>query len=203
MLSLPLAVACGFALAATPVLAREWNIDGRFINPSRLIDQAQLKGTITTEQADQLRSEERRLADPVVSVGRTAASANAARLAQQANNREVLNFVRRIEGFQSAQAAKSTFSGAPENEYSNSPARSAVTQEKRDDVLITQNIRSRLSGNAALSSRAQNVELSVENRNLTVRGSVASSAERDAVLAIARQYIGREHVFDQLVVDGR
>lgn len=65
-------------------------VDGRTVNPAKVIDQAQFNGTITTEQAEQLRSEELRLAD---------ADKNPA---QHANTRRsVLALVRKVEEMQS------------------------------------------------------------------------------------------------------
>lgn len=181
------------ALATAVCLApgafcREWSIDGRTVNPSKVIDQAQSKGTISIEQAEQLRSEEQKLAD---------ADKNPTQ--QASTRRSVLALVRRVEDIESQRAASASFSGAEQA----SPPGANVSQEKRDDVLILQNIRSRIKGNPSLSSRAQNLELSVDNRMLTLRGAVTSVTERDAVLAIARQYVGKDHVFDQLLVEGK
>jgi len=177
------------ALCLAPdAYCREWNIDGRTVNPSQAIDQARSKGTISVEQAEQLRNEEQKLAD---------ADKNPAQ--QASTRRSVLALVRKIDDMQSQRAASASFSGADQA----NPAVANVSQEKRDDVLILQNVRSRLTGNPSLSSRAQNVELSVDNRMLTLRGAVTSVTERDAVLAIARQYVGKDHVFDQLLVEGK
>ncbi len=182
---LGLVIAISLAPAAS---CREWSIDGRTVNPSKVIDQAQSKGTISVAQAEQLRNEELKLAD---------ADKNPAQ--QASTRRSVLALVRKVEDMQSQRAASASFSGA---EQAN-PALANVSQEKRDDVLILQNVRTRLTGDPSLSSRAQNVELSVDNRMLTLRGAVTSVIERDAVLAIARQYVGKDHVFDQLVVEGK
>jgi len=164
---------------------REWNIDGRTVNLARVIDQARSKGTITPEQAEQLRTEAQRI------------DAQNPNLAQQATSKSsVLAFVRKVEQLQSTQAASTSFGGSES-------AAVNVSQEKRDDLLILQNIRSQLAASPTLSSVAKNIELTVDNRMLTVRGAVTSAAERDVVLAIARQYIGKDHVFDQLLVESK
>lgn len=167
--------------------SREWNIDGRTVNLLRVVDQARSTGTITPAQAEQLRSEAQKI------------DAQNPNFTQQATAKNsVLAFVRKVEQLQSTQAASTSFGGSDGPD-----AGVNVSQEKRDDLLILQNIRSQLAASPALSSVAKNIELSVDNRMLTVRGAVNSTAERDVVLAIARQYIGKDHVFDQLLVESK
>ncbi len=70
----------------------------------------------------------------------------------------------------------------------------------RPDQEIVQRIRKSLILDQNLSMEAKTVQVIVRDGFVTLRGSVQTQVERDAVAAKARKAAGMDHVDDRLVV---
>jgi osmotically-inducible protein OsmY len=68
------------------------------------------------------------------------------------------------------------------------------------DLKITQEIRRALTDSDQLSTNAKNVKIVTLDRVVTLRGPVGSSAERDAVVKVAKSTAGVQRVDNQLEV---
>ena len=68
------------------------------------------------------------------------------------------------------------------------------------DLKITQQIRRALTDSDRLSTDAKNVKIVTLDRVVTLRGPVASAAERDAVVKVAKSTAGVQRVDNQLEV---
>ncbi len=81
------------------------------------------------------------------------------------------------------------------------PALTPIDQnENQTDVNITADIRKQIVATDNLSVNAQNVKVITQDRKVTLRGPVASVAERDAIDAIAKRVAGAENVVNQLEI---
>jgi osmotically-inducible protein OsmY len=68
-----------------------------------------------------------------------------------------------------------------------------------EDVRVTAQIRSALSGDKSLSALARSVNITTNQQAVVLRGQVKSD-EKDRVEAVASQYAGTRQVVDQLLV---
>ncbi len=68
------------------------------------------------------------------------------------------------------------------------------------DIKITADIRSALVGDKSMSTDAKNCKVITEQGVVTLRGVVASQAEKDAIEAIARKVVAVLRVDNQLEV---
>jgi len=71
-----------------------------------------------------------------------------------------------------------------------------------DAIRVTADIRRAVVSDKSLSTSAHNVKIVTSGNTVTLRGPVASAAEKDRVAALARQYAGGKDVLDQLTVNG-
>lgn len=69
------------------------------------------------------------------------------------------------------------------------------------DVEVTRTIRESLSNSSALSTSAKNVEVVTLNNVITLRGAVASAAEKREVAKIAQGSAGTRSVNNEITVD--
>jgi hyperosmotically inducible protein len=70
----------------------------------------------------------------------------------------------------------------------------------KDDILLTARIRKALISDKNLSLPARNVKIITQNGMVTLRGTVKSEPEREAVAAKAREIAGEAMVSDALTV---
>jgi BON domain len=68
-----------------------------------------------------------------------------------------------------------------------------------EDVRVTAQIRSALSGDKSLSALARSVNITTNQQAVVLRGQVKPD-EKDRVEAVASQYAGTRQVVDQLLV---
>ena len=71
-----------------------------------------------------------------------------------------------------------------------------------DAIQVTASIRKAVVSDKSLSTSAHNVKIVTSGNTVTLRGPVASTAEKDRVTALARQYAPGKDVLDQLTVSG-
>jgi hyperosmotically inducible protein len=71
-----------------------------------------------------------------------------------------------------------------------------------DAIKVTANIRKAVVGDKTLSTSAHNVKIVTSGNTVTLRGPVATTAEKDRIAALARQYAPGKDVLDQLTVNG-
>lgn len=71
------------------------------------------------------------------------------------------------------------------------------------DVALVGSIRRALTGDDQLSTNARNIKVIVSGRRVTLRGPVASAAERQRVEALVRQAAAGHEVVNQLEVTSR
>lgn len=69
------------------------------------------------------------------------------------------------------------------------------------DVDLAAKIRRAVMDDKSLSVAAHNVEIIVKDGNVTIRGQVPSSDQRDSILEKARGIAGPENVVDAMVVN--
>jgi osmotically-inducible protein OsmY len=72
----------------------------------------------------------------------------------------------------------------------------------REAIQVTANIRKALVGDKTLSTSAHNVKIVTSGNTVTLRGPVVSTAEKERVAALARQYAPGKDILDQLTVNG-
>lgn len=70
----------------------------------------------------------------------------------------------------------------------------------RADVDLAAKIRRVVTRDRNLSLAAHNVDIIVKGGQVTIRGEVRSSAEREAILQIARDLAGPQNVADAIVI---
>ena len=109
-----------------------------------------------------------------------------------------------------AQVASNPVDGPPaaDNTAANAVDRNPETatptdqSNSADAIQVTANIRKAIVGDKTLSTSAHNVKIVTSGNTVTLRGPVASTAEKERVTALARQYAGGKDVLDQLTVNG-
>jgi hyperosmotically inducible periplasmic protein len=85
----------------------------------------------------------------------------------------------------------------------NSQLATPVDQSNSADAIkITANIRKAVVGDKTLSTSAHNVKIITSGNTVTLRGPVVSTAEKERITSLARQYAPGKDVLDQLTVKG-
>lgn len=83
-------------------------------------------------------------------------------------------------------------------------AQSAVTAgeqgNSREDIALTRRIRKDILADKSLSINARNIKVIVRDGKVTLRGPVASEAEKSAIQAIAVRHAATGMVDDQLEI---
>lgn len=72
--------------------------------------------------------------------------------------------------------------------------------ENKNDVLVTQQIRSAIVKDDSLSTNAKNIKIITRQGRVTLRGPVATQAEKENISNKAKQIAGSNHVVNQLEV---
>lgn len=72
----------------------------------------------------------------------------------------------------------------------------------KDALQVTANIRKAVIADRSLSTSAHNVKIVTSGNTVTLRGPVASAAEKDRINSLARQNAPGKDVLDQLTVKG-
>jgi hyperosmotically inducible periplasmic protein len=98
-----------------------------------------------------------------------------------------------------AQAADGTQMG---DRYDPQMATSVDQSNSADAIKVTADIRKAVLGDKTLSTSAHNVKIITTGSTIALRGPVVSTAEKERVVALARQYSSGKDVLDQLTVDG-
>jgi osmotically-inducible protein OsmY len=109
-----------------------------------------------------------------------------------------------------AQVASSPADGPPaaDNTAANAIDRHSETatpldqSNSADAIQVTANIRKAIVGDKTLSTSAHNVKIVTNGNTVTLRGPVASTAEKERITALARQFAPGKDVLDQLTVNG-
>jgi osmotically-inducible protein OsmY len=109
-----------------------------------------------------------------------------------------------------AQVASSPANGPPaaDNTAANAADRHseaatpADQSNSADAIQVTANIRKAIVGDKTLSTSAHNVKIVTNGNTVILRGPVASTAEKERITALARQYASGKDVLDQLTVNG-
>jgi osmotically-inducible protein OsmY len=109
-----------------------------------------------------------------------------------------------------AQVASSPANGPPaaDNTAANATDRHSemptpVDQSNSADAIqVTANIRKAIVGDKTLSTSAHNVKIITNGNTVTLRGPVATTAEKERITALARQFAPGKDVLDQLTVNG-
>jgi osmotically-inducible protein OsmY len=78
--------------------------------------------------------------------------------------------------------------------------KTAATSQSKSDRELTAKIRKALVDDKTLSARAHNITIVTKDGNVTLRGNVDSDAERDAVLAKAKEVAGSANITNDLTV---
>lgn len=72
--------------------------------------------------------------------------------------------------------------------------------ENEVDQKITQNVRKALMADSNLSASTTNIKITTDDGMVTLRGVVASAAERKGIVAKAKSVVGVKELVDQLEV---
>jgi osmotically-inducible protein OsmY len=72
--------------------------------------------------------------------------------------------------------------------------------ESKEDVDIAATVRRAVVGDKSLSTNAHNVKIITNDGTVTLRGPVDSEEEKEAVVAMAKEAVGEDHVVDELEV---
>lgn len=107
-----------------------------------------------------------------------------------------------------AQVASSPAGGPPaaDNTATNARDRHSETATPVDQsnspeaIQVTADIRKAIVGDKTLSTSAHNVKIVTSGNTVTLRGPVASAAEKERITTLARQYARGKDVLDQLSV---
>jgi osmotically-inducible protein OsmY len=105
-----------------------------------------------------------------------------------------------------ATQSDSTEPAAPDNSAVNERDASGVTKtpidqgENSADVKTTAEIRQRITGDSSMSINARNIKIVTSQGKVTLRGPVASAAEKDAIDKMARDVAGSDNVDNQLEI---
>lgn len=84
----------------------------------------------------------------------------------------------------------------------NSEMATPVDQSNSADALqVTAAIRKAVVEDKSLSTSAHNVKIITNGNTVTLRGPVASTAEKNRIAALARQYAPGKDVLDQITVN--
>jgi osmotically-inducible protein OsmY len=67
-------------------------------------------------------------------------------------------------------------------------------------VKTTAEIRQRITGDSSMSINARNIKIVTSQGKVTLRGPVASAAEKDAIDKMARDVAGSDNVDNQLEI---
>ena len=78
--------------------------------------------------------------------------------------------------------------------------KTAATSHSKSDRELTAKIRKALVDDKTLSTRAHNVTVVTKDGAVTLRGNVDSEAERDAVMAKAKEVAGSANITNDLTV---
>lgn len=68
------------------------------------------------------------------------------------------------------------------------------------DVEITRTIRQKVIANKTLSRTAKNIKIITIGGNVTLKGPIASQAEKESLFMIATDVAGKNHVQDELEI---
>jgi hyperosmotically inducible protein len=91
--------------------------------------------------------------------------------------------------------------GIPAVQQSGDSQKTADDQKNsKEDIALTARIRKALMDDKGLSMAAHNVKIITQNGIVTLRGTVKSDAEKEAVAAKARELAGAAMVSDSLTV---
>lgn len=97
--------------------------------------------------------------------------------------------------------------GMPVGEFAGEQPQSEVKKPTADDQKnnkadtdLTAQIRKSIMDDKTLSTAAHNVKIVTQDGKVTVRGAVTTQAEKDTVLAKAREIAGQDNVTDNVKV---
>jgi len=72
--------------------------------------------------------------------------------------------------------------------------------ENKQDIDIAAKVRRAVVGDKSLSTNAHNVKIITNEGTVTLRGPVDSEEEKEAIVAMAKEAAGEDHVVDELEV---
>jgi hyperosmotically inducible protein len=72
--------------------------------------------------------------------------------------------------------------------------------ENKQDIDVAAKVRRAVVGDKSLSTNAHNVKIITNEGTVTLRGPVDSEEEKEAVVAMAKEAAGEDHVVDELEV---
>ncbi|CAN5562349.1 hypothetical protein BH11CYA1_BH11CYA1_49170 [soil metagenome] len=176
--------------------AKTFTVDGEEVNLAQLIDKAEQQGTLSREQAIQIRTEENAICQKELRFKSNSKRAISS-IEQAQINREVINLRLRIQKLSKLRAdntGKNVGDGRPE-----SPT-AQVQSSKPADLRIVTAIRRAVMKDQTLSNTAKNTKIIVINGKVVLRGPVKSSAESNTLFALAENCVGARNILNELQV---
>lgn len=176
--------------------AKTFTVDGEEIDLLALIDRAESEGSLSREQAIQIRAEELAICQKEKRY-KSDHNGTITSIEQAKINSSVINLRLRVQKLSKLRAdntGKNSGDGRPE-----SPT-PQVQSLKTADLRIVSAIRRAIVKDRNLSSNAKNAKVIVINGKVILRGPVASSTESRTLFALAENCVGEKNILNELQV---
>ncbi|MFA7336920.1 MAG: BON domain-containing protein [Candidatus Obscuribacterales bacterium] len=190
LVTVPLILVCQSAHAKT------FTVDGEQINLLAIINTAEAQGSLSRQQARQIRAEESAICQREQ---KFKANHNGviSSIEQAKINSQVINLRLRIKKLCNLPGDNSG-----QNIGDNRPE--AITPQvqslKPSDLRIVTAIRRAMIKDANLSTNAKNAKVIVISGKVILRGPVASSTEKQTIFGLAENCVGAENILNELEV---
>ena len=176
--------------------AKTYTVDGEKIDLTDLINKAEQQGSLSREQAIQIRAEESAISQKELKL-KTNEKRPISSIEQAQINSQVINLRLRVQKLSKLQAdntGKNVGDGRPE-----SPT-AQVQSSKPGDLRIVTAIRRAVMKDQSLSVTAKNTKIVVINGKVILRGPVKNAAERATLFTIAENCVGEKSILNELQV---
>lgn len=183
-------------LLAGSVGAVTFELDGKTYNTGKIISEAESDGSLSKEEANQFRDDEKKLAaeEETLKAKRNGHLSNAD---AKDLTKKLDALVSRIDKVRFAKADNTAKNLGDQRKSSLTPDKQS---ESKKDIKMLGAVRRRLMKDRALSSNAKNVKVICIKGEVTLRGPVDSPAEKDRVAALAAEAAGDAKVLNELEV---
>jgi osmotically-inducible protein OsmY len=181
---------------ATAANAKVWTFSDQQIDVTRAIDREQSTGNLTYEEAAKLKAQE----DVILKKEKMFKEKHNGVLSlseQKELKRDLNSLDRQVH---KVVAIKPNNTGKNlGDDRADSPTAQAQS-EKKDDITIVSGLRKQIVADKSLSLDAKNAKIVTVNGTVTLRGPVASNAEKEKLGSLAEHCVGSKNVCNELTV---
>ena len=190
LVTVPLILVCQSAQAKT------FTVDGEQINLLAIIDKAEAQGSLSRQQARQIRADESAICQRE---RKFKANHNGviSSIEQARINSQVINLrlqIKKLSNLPGDNSGQNIGDNRPE----------AITPQvqslKSSDLRIVTAIRRAMMKDANLSTNAKNTKVIVISGKVILRGPVANSLEKQTIFGLAENCVGAENILNELEV---